>query len=176
MWSSRGIRSLCIFACVLDVFTRCSAASAHIRTHTHTHTVGSSNERTEDGAFSPRDSDHYVDGEHHQEFDHEAILGNFFIHFSASHFLELFGGQTKLELWAFQQTRALENFLTFLKLWDVKEYLNFAKTFRALKNLWAFWRTEDVTARLFLAQVASRKLRNLISFQSTSQREGSEYC
>lgn len=50
------------------------AASAHM--HTHHHKKAESNERTEDGAFSPRDVDHYVDGEHHQEFDHEAILGS----------------------------------------------------------------------------------------------------
>lgn len=48
-------------------------ASAHI--HTHQHNKADSNERTEDGAFSPRDADHYAEGEHHQEFDHEAILG-----------------------------------------------------------------------------------------------------
>ncbi|XP_077274792.1 reticulocalbin-2 isoform X1 [Temnothorax americanus] len=49
-------------------------ASAHI--HTHQHNKVDSNERTEDGAFSPRDADHYTEGEHHQEFDHEAILGS----------------------------------------------------------------------------------------------------
>lgn len=49
-------------------------ASAHI--HTHQHNKADSNERTEDGAFSPRDADHYAEGEHHQEFDHEAILGS----------------------------------------------------------------------------------------------------
>lgn len=48
------------------------AASAHI--HTHQRKIDS-NERLEDGAFSPRDVDHYAQGEHHQEFDHEAILG-----------------------------------------------------------------------------------------------------
>lgn len=49
------------------------AASAHI--HTHQHNKIDSSERMQDGAFSPRDADHYVEGEHHQEFDHEAILG-----------------------------------------------------------------------------------------------------
>lgn len=67
------ISFITIFSC-LQIFSRCDAASAHIRTHQH---KSSSNERTEDGAFSPRDSDHYIDGEHHQEFDHEAILGNY---------------------------------------------------------------------------------------------------
>lgn len=50
-----------------------NAASAHI--HSHQHNKPASSERTEDGAFSPRDMDHYAGGEHHQEFDHEAILG-----------------------------------------------------------------------------------------------------
>ncbi|EZA61006.1 Reticulocalbin-2 [Ooceraea biroi] len=47
--------------------------SAHIHKHQH---KADNNERLEDGAFSPRDSDHYAEGEHHQEFDHEAILGS----------------------------------------------------------------------------------------------------
>lgn len=34
-------------------------------------------EREEDGAYSPRDYSHFSDsGEHHSEFDHEAILGS----------------------------------------------------------------------------------------------------
>lgn len=58
----------------IDVFQIfCDAASAHI--YTHHHREGYEKERTEDGAFSPRSSNHYVNGEHHQEFDHEAILG-----------------------------------------------------------------------------------------------------
>ncbi|XP_076684941.1 reticulocalbin-2 [Andrena cerasifolii] len=59
---------------VFGFFSLGSAASAHI--HTHQHNKANSNERTEDGAFSPRDMDHYAGGEHHQEFDHEAILGS----------------------------------------------------------------------------------------------------
>ncbi|XP_053978823.1 reticulocalbin-2 isoform X2 [Hylaeus anthracinus] len=59
---------------IFGLFSSGSAASAHI--HTHQHTKPNSNERTEDGAFSPRDMDHYAGGEHHQEFDHEAILGS----------------------------------------------------------------------------------------------------
>lgn len=55
--------------------TYCNGASAHIHMHQHNKIIG--NERTEDGAFSPRNMDHYLDGEHHQEFDHEAILGMF---------------------------------------------------------------------------------------------------
>lgn len=53
-------------------------ASAHI--HTHNHKLDR-NERIEDGAFGSRDADHYVDGEHHYEFDHEAILGTAIIVF-----------------------------------------------------------------------------------------------
>ncbi|XP_066598636.1 reticulocalbin-2 [Prorops nasuta] len=59
--------------CNIEIFPHCNAASAHI--HTHQHKIDG-NERTEDGAFSPRDMDHYIGGEHHQEFDHEAILGS----------------------------------------------------------------------------------------------------
>lgn len=34
-------------------------------------------EREADGAYSPRDQSHFSDsGEHHSEFDHEAILGS----------------------------------------------------------------------------------------------------
>jgi hypothetical protein len=43
-------------------------ASSHIHTHHH-------EEREEDGGYSPRDKTHIVDGHHHSEFDHEAILG-----------------------------------------------------------------------------------------------------
>lgn len=50
----------------------CDAASAHI----HHHRESFEKERTEDGAFNPRSNNHYVNGEHHQEFDHEAILGS----------------------------------------------------------------------------------------------------
>lgn len=32
-------------------------------------------ERIEDGAYVARDYNHIVEGEHHSEFDHEAILG-----------------------------------------------------------------------------------------------------
>lgn len=44
---------------------------------THKHSHGSSNkERTEDGAYIARDSNHLDGDEHHSEFDHEAILGS----------------------------------------------------------------------------------------------------
>lgn len=61
-----------IILSAFEVFIRCDTASAHIRLHQH---KVSTNERTEDGAYSPLDSNHYMDGEHHQEFDHEAIIG-----------------------------------------------------------------------------------------------------
>lgn len=54
----------------VEILTKCQAA--HI--HTYQQKIGS-NERTQDGAFSPRDRDHFTDGNHHQEFDHEAIIG-----------------------------------------------------------------------------------------------------
>ncbi|XP_015109153.1 reticulocalbin-2 [Diachasma alloeum] len=75
MWASgRTIVPLVVVVCWLGVSRGVGAASAHIHTHQHSKIGGS--ERTQDGAFSPRDSDHYVDGEHHEEFDHEAILGS----------------------------------------------------------------------------------------------------
>lgn len=40
----------------------------------HSHSVDSP-ERESDGAYRPRDSDHYTDAGHNVEFDHEAILG-----------------------------------------------------------------------------------------------------
>lgn len=42
---------------------------------THLHSMRTSGEREEDGAYSPRNRKHQVSGEHHSEFDHEAILG-----------------------------------------------------------------------------------------------------
>ncbi|XP_023942951.2 reticulocalbin-2 [Bicyclus anynana] len=41
----------------------------------HSHSVDN-NEREEDGAYRPRDHDHYNDVEHNVEFDHEAIIGS----------------------------------------------------------------------------------------------------
>ncbi|XP_042226180.1 reticulocalbin-2-like isoform X2 [Homarus americanus] len=43
--------------------------------HTH-HLHNAQKEREADGARSPRDHGHYVDGEHNTDFDHEAILGS----------------------------------------------------------------------------------------------------
>ena len=64
---------LFVVALAASLPTLGDTASAHI--HTHQQNKADNNERTEDGAFSPRDADHYAEGEHHEEFDHEAILG-----------------------------------------------------------------------------------------------------
>lgn len=42
--------------------------------HIHTHQINK--ERVDDGIYLGRDRNHIVDGEHHSEFDHEAILGS----------------------------------------------------------------------------------------------------
>ncbi|CAK9802417.1 unnamed protein product [Anthophora quadrimaculata] len=68
------LRTLFLF--VITILVLCSfgaAASMHIRSHQHN--KGSMNERTEDGSFRSRGKDHYA-GEHHEDFDHEAILGS----------------------------------------------------------------------------------------------------
>lgn len=53
----------------------------------HSHSVNTHKEREVDGAYSPRDHSHYSDsGEHYNEFDHEAILGNFFLVLNGSLF------------------------------------------------------------------------------------------
>ncbi|MPC10142.1 Reticulocalbin-2 [Portunus trituberculatus] len=46
-----------------------------VQGHTH-HLHNPHKEREADGSRSPRDHAHYEDGEHHVEFDHEAILGS----------------------------------------------------------------------------------------------------
>ncbi|CAG7729299.1 unnamed protein product [Allacma fusca] len=53
-----------------------SAVASH---HSHKHSASPSRERESDGAYSPRDSSHFDEGEthgHRSEFDHEAILGS----------------------------------------------------------------------------------------------------
>ncbi|KAI4498191.1 hypothetical protein M0802_006677 [Mischocyttarus mexicanus] len=64
---------LAIFS-ISEFISNANAASAHI--HTHQHNRGEGGERLEDGAFSPRGADHYVNDEHNEAFDHEAILGS----------------------------------------------------------------------------------------------------
>lgn len=61
-----------LFACLLGTVTW-SAEAAAAATHTHQH---HNKERMEDGSFSPRDAHHHEGGEHHTEFDHQAILGS----------------------------------------------------------------------------------------------------
>ncbi|KAK2723952.1 reticulocalbin-2-like isoform X2 [Artemia franciscana] len=61
---------LLLFVCVI-----LSSAICGPTTERHVHKHGFK-EREEDGAFSPRDHTHYEGGEHHPEFDHEAILGS----------------------------------------------------------------------------------------------------
>lgn len=42
----------------------------------HSHSNNLHKEREKDGAYSPRDHGHISEsGEHHSEFDHEAIIG-----------------------------------------------------------------------------------------------------
>ncbi|XP_013192981.2 reticulocalbin-2 isoform X3 [Amyelois transitella] len=42
----------------------------------HSHSLEQNQERESDGSFRPRDFDHYSEGSHNSEFDHEAILGS----------------------------------------------------------------------------------------------------
>ena len=42
----------------------------------HSHSHKESGERTQDGAYSPRDHGHYNKDGHDSSFDHEAILGS----------------------------------------------------------------------------------------------------
>ncbi|KAK4324361.1 hypothetical protein Pmani_004988 [Petrolisthes manimaculis] len=50
-------------------------ATVGVKAHTH-HLHNTHKEREEDGSRTPRDHDHYVEGKHNTEFDHEAILGS----------------------------------------------------------------------------------------------------
>lgn len=57
-------------ACIFSVITPSSPAVTQL------HTSRGNAEREDDGAYSPRDKQHNVDGVHHSDFDHEAILGS----------------------------------------------------------------------------------------------------
>jgi len=59
---------VCIILLINNLLCDSTPASPHIHTHHH--------EREEDGAYSPRDKSHVTHGQHHSEFDHEAILGS----------------------------------------------------------------------------------------------------
>jgi hypothetical protein len=61
-------KSVCIILLINTLVCGSTPASPHIHTHHH-------EEREEDGAYSPRDKSHIIHGQHHSEFDHEAILG-----------------------------------------------------------------------------------------------------
>jgi hypothetical protein len=61
-------RSVCIIIVINGLSSSSTPASPHIHTHHH-------EEREEDGGYSARDKNHIINGQHHSEFDHEAILG-----------------------------------------------------------------------------------------------------
>lgn len=61
---------LVILFCLFSISSTSPAAK-----HAHTHNINQ--ERTQDGSYVHRDHNHISeDGEHHSEFDHEAILGS----------------------------------------------------------------------------------------------------
>lgn len=58
---------------LFSIYITISANPAVKHAHSHNHL---NQEREKDGSYSPRDQGHISeDGEHHSEFDHEAILG-----------------------------------------------------------------------------------------------------
>lgn len=59
-WGATVVVMVCLAGCVQG--------------HTH-HLHNTHKERESDGSRTPRDHAHYEGGEHHAEFDHEAILG-----------------------------------------------------------------------------------------------------
>ena len=64
-------------ALVLTLTGVLSLVHAGVPKQPHSHQHQHSKERVEDGSHSPRDAHHYDEGgEHHSEFDHEAILGS----------------------------------------------------------------------------------------------------
>lgn len=67
MKSQHHQECLAVFAVIVLLSTSIAASP-----HKHSH----SGERMEDGSYSPRDAHHHDGGEHHSEFDHEAILGS----------------------------------------------------------------------------------------------------
>lgn len=59
--------------CILIFYLHCGVRAGVM----HSHTNELNRERETDGAYSPRDHDHFSDsGEHFSDFDHEAILGS----------------------------------------------------------------------------------------------------
>lgn len=60
---------------VLNLVLLVNAGVVHSHS-SHSHDVHK--ERESDGSYSPRDHEHFTDGgDHHNEFDHEAILGSY---------------------------------------------------------------------------------------------------
>lgn len=63
------------FLLLFNVYLLCTANPAVKHSHSHNNI---NQERLQDGSYSPRDQGHISeDGEHHSEFDHEAILGKY---------------------------------------------------------------------------------------------------
>jgi hypothetical protein len=62
------LKSIFFIIVINDLSCNSTPASPHIHTHHH-------EEREEDGGYSARDKNHILNGQHHSEFDHEAILG-----------------------------------------------------------------------------------------------------
>jgi len=60
------------FLLLLMFITHSQSAVTH-GSHNH---GGGQHEKIDDGAFSPRDAHHEVDGKHDHAFDHEAIIGS----------------------------------------------------------------------------------------------------
>ena len=60
---------------LLLLLTVLTASTKSAVTHGN-HGHGGQREKVDDGAFSPRDAHHEVDGKHDHAFDHEAIIGS----------------------------------------------------------------------------------------------------
>ena len=69
--SAKMFRHKCTFLLLLTLAATTQSAVTH-GNHGH----GGQREKVNDGAFSPRDAHHEVDGQHDHAFDHEAILGS----------------------------------------------------------------------------------------------------
>jgi len=61
-----------LLICLLNIFSVANSSPAVPHLHSR---APHSQEREDDGAYSPRDKAHQAGGDHHIEFDHEAILG-----------------------------------------------------------------------------------------------------
>lgn len=71
----RHCYTLAFFSIAMYFLVNLSEVNSIAVPHIH-HNKDKLNKETEvHGAYSPRDQNHYKDGEHRSEFDHEAILG-----------------------------------------------------------------------------------------------------